>query len=174
MKRTRENKGVTLIALVITIIVLMIIAGITINTGKESIKQAKLESLRTNMLLIQAKAKEYVEEATFKMGKDRADETETQREARKATVRQEVYITNGNLAPASGTVTNAPAEIPVSECYVVTQEALSAWGLDKIEPATSKGEYYLIKFDETNYTAEIYNTIGYEGKYSLTDIDNLE
>ena len=32
MKRTRENKGITLIAIVITIIVLLILAGVTIST----------------------------------------------------------------------------------------------------------------------------------------------
>ena len=64
-----KNNGVTLLALVITIVVLLIIAGITVYEGKETINRAKLEELRTNMLLIQAKSKEYVEEANFKIGK---------------------------------------------------------------------------------------------------------
>ena len=64
----KEEKGVTLIVLVITIIVLSIIASIGYFNGKEVIQKAKLESLKTNMLLIQAKAKECVENATFKMG----------------------------------------------------------------------------------------------------------
>ena len=49
-----KNNGVTLLALVITIVVLLIIAGITVYEGKETINRAKLEELRTNMLLIQA------------------------------------------------------------------------------------------------------------------------
>ena len=32
----------------------------------------------------------------------------------------------------------------------------------------------MIKFDDTNLTVEVYNTKGYDGKYSLTEIDNLE
>ena len=68
-----KNNGVTLLALVITIVVLLIIAGITVYEGKETINRSKLEELRTNMLLIQAKSKEYVEEANFKIGKSRGE-----------------------------------------------------------------------------------------------------
>ena len=57
--KVKNNKGITLIALTITIIILLILASITIYSGKESIKKAQLESLKTNMLLIKAKAKEH-------------------------------------------------------------------------------------------------------------------
>ena len=65
----KENKGVTLTSLVITIIVLLIIAGISVYSGTDIIKRAKLEELKTNMLLIETKAKECVENANFKLGK---------------------------------------------------------------------------------------------------------
>ena len=52
--KVKNNKGITLIALTITIIILLILASITIYSGKESIKKAQLESLKTNMLLIKA------------------------------------------------------------------------------------------------------------------------
>ena len=81
-----KNNGVTLLALVITIVVLLIIAGITVYEGKETINRAKLEELRTNMLLIQAKSKEYVEEANFKIGKS-TDETKI------AEIRKAIYET---------------------------------------------------------------------------------
>ena len=61
-----NQKGITLIVLIITIIILIILAGITIYTGKESIQKANLEGLKTNMLLIETKAREYVENASFK------------------------------------------------------------------------------------------------------------
>lgn len=63
-----RTKGITLISLVVTVVVLIILAGITIYSGKGTIERAKLEELKTNMLLIQAKAREYVEEANFKIG----------------------------------------------------------------------------------------------------------
>ena len=159
----KENKGITLVALVVTIVVLLIIAGIGINYGIDTIKRAQLEELRTNMLLIEAKAKEYVEEANFKMGKSPDD-------AKKAEVRQEVYVDTAKLLPSTNV--SAPPSIPVSECYLVTEDTMKSWGLEDIK--LEDGEEYLIKFDDTNATVEVYNTLGYDGKYSLTDIDNLE
>ena len=64
----KQNKGVTLIALTVTIVILLIIAKIAIYNGKETIQRANLEALRTNMLLIEAKAKGLVEEANFQLG----------------------------------------------------------------------------------------------------------
>ena len=159
----RSNKGITLMTLVITAIVLLIIAGIGINYGSDTIKKATLEEKRTNMLLIQAKAKEYVEEANFKMGISPDDN-------KKAEVRKEVYEGEAKLQPASEV--SAPSGIPVDECYVVTEDTMNLWGLQDIK--LEDEEKYLIKFDDTNATVEVYNTIGYDGKYSLPDIDNIE
>ena len=64
----REDRGITITTLVITIIVLLIIAGISAGTGNKVIKSSELENVKTNMLLIKAKGKEYVENANFKLG----------------------------------------------------------------------------------------------------------
>lgn len=58
----KRNNGVTLVALIVTVIILLIIAGIATYSGIGIIRNANLEALKTNMLLIEAKAKEYVEE----------------------------------------------------------------------------------------------------------------
>ena len=106
---------------------------------------------------------EYVEEANFKIGKS-TDETKI------AEIRKAIYETEAKLEPATGISTSS--EIPVSECYKVTAEAMKQWGLDKVE--LENKEYYLIKFDDSNATVEVYNTLGYNGRYSLTEIDNIE
>lgn len=166
-----RNKGVTLISLVITIIVLFIIVGISVYSGKDIIKQAQLEELKTNMLLIEAKAKGYVEEANFKMGINPNPD-----EDKKSEVRTEVYINNAKLAPASDIT--ADSSIPTSECYKLTEKAIEEWGLTEIE--IQEGEYYLIQFKDTiteenpNLSVEIFNTNGYDGKYSLTEIEQIE
>ena len=157
-----KEKGVTLISLAITVIVLMIIAGVTVFSGKETIKEAKLEQLKTNMLMIEVKARQYVEEANFKAGIS-PDESKLE------TVRQEVY---GEAFLYISTSVEAPSEIPVEECYLITEKTLELWKLSKME--IEENEYYLIKFDETNTTVEIYNTLGFEGKYSLTDVEQIE
>ena len=167
-KKLKENRGVTLLALVITIVVMIIIAGIAVYTGTDTIKKAKLEELKTNMLLIEAKAKGLVEEVNFKIGLTKPEDEGYQE--KKDSAEQEVYVNGAKLKKATNI--SAPSSIPVSECYEVTQDAMNAWGLDGLE--LEEGEYYLIKFDDTNATVEVYNTLGYDGKYSLTEIDSIE
>lgn len=167
----RKKEGITLVALVVTVILLGILASIGAYYGNEVIKNANLESLKTDMLLIQAKAKEYVEEATFKMGIN-PDETKKQE------ARQEIYINTAKLKTLSQAKTedgiNIPSEISTNDnFYYVTREALNEMGLEKVETGENKGEY-LIEFDENNATAEIYNTKGRNGQYSLTEIDKIE
>ncbi|MBR3133475.1 MAG: hypothetical protein IKG42_05385 [Clostridia bacterium] len=81
----KKENGVTLVALVITIIVMIILASITIAASTNLTKKNKLKNLQTNMLLIQAKAediynkKEYGEIDEFpgeKSGSDYAEACE--------------------------------------------------------------------------------------------------
>lgn len=174
MKKKNE-KGVTLIILVIMIIVMLIIAGITVYSGSEVIKRASLENLKTNLLLIEAKTKEYVEEVSFKMGVNPDD-------AKRNSVREEVYQNKGKLVELSNTsdeVKNSAVEAGIDTnegCYYVSREALDNLGLNQVPEGD--GDYYIVKFDEANLAVEIYNTKGYNDKgnikYSLTDIDNIE
>lgn len=159
-----KSEGVTLLALTITIAILLIIAGISVYSGKDTIKKAKLEELKTNMLLIQAKAREYVEDATFKMGINPDDNKKNQ-------VREEVYIQNARLEKAD----SVPTEFGISDtstCYWLTEQAQTNWGLSKMDVA--ENERYLIQFNENDGTVEVYNSLGYNGNYSLTDIDKLQ
>ena len=64
----KNNKGITMIALVITIVLLLILAGISMQSGSDIIKKSELENIKTNMLLIKVKGKEYVESANFNLG----------------------------------------------------------------------------------------------------------
>ena len=52
----RNESGVTMIALIVTIIVMIIIAGITFKFSKDLLKDSELKNDVTNMLLILAKA----------------------------------------------------------------------------------------------------------------------
>ena len=163
-----KNKGITLVALTITIIILLIIAGISISVGGNMIKKAKLEGIKTNMLLIQAKAKQYVEEANFKMGNNPNDD-------KKNSVRQEIYVEKAKLDVATNEIKNK-INVTGDNLYVLTKadnkDTYSEWGLNKIE--LDNEEVYVVGFDENNLTVEVYNTLGYNGKYSLTDIDKIE
>lgn len=165
----KKDKGVTLVALTITIVVLLIIAGIALYNGKGTIQEANLEALRTNMLLIEAKAKGVVEEANFQLGPD------FQKESELGTIRTNLYVTENKLQKLSDSGITVSSEIPTGDnVYVFTQETASLWALDNVYSELEDGEYYLIEFNEKEATVEIYNTIGYQGHYSLTEIDGLD
>ena len=63
----KRNNGITMVALIITIILILILAGIPIGVGSKVIKQSELENLKTNMMLIKVKGKEYVENANYSL-----------------------------------------------------------------------------------------------------------
>ena len=56
MKFKNEN-GITIVALIITVILLILLASATISTSTKMIDTAKLENLKTDLLLIQSKIK---------------------------------------------------------------------------------------------------------------------
>ena len=78
---------------------------------------------------------------------------------------------NNKLEKADSTnVPNNTGEIDLTDCYVITQETFDLWGLNKIK--LSEDEKYLVKFNESRIEVEVYNTKGYDGKYSLTQIES--
>ncbi len=60
-----NEKGITIVSLVITVILLIIVTSVAVNTGTSVIKQANLQTINTNMMLIQAKTKTVSEQAKF-------------------------------------------------------------------------------------------------------------
>ena len=169
----KQNKGVTLIALTVTIVILLIIAGIAIYNGKETIQRANLEALRTNMLLIEAKAKGLVEEANFQLGPNFKNESQENQETKLAEVRQNIYAGENKLGNSTS-ISGVPSGVPTGDnVYVFTSETAALWGLDNVYGEPESEGHYLIAFDEENASVEIYNTLGYQGRYSLTDIDGL-
>ena len=159
-----NNKGISLIALVITIVVLLILASITFEYGKESINNAKLESLKTNMLLIKAKTKEYVEEANFKAGT--SNEYKDESGNLKAEIAEELIGT-----PEA----NKPSYISLEDgqyLYDITSK-LSEIGLKDIQ--VSGNEKYLVRYDVKNATVEVYNTKGFKvDGTTVYDLTNLQ
>lgn len=167
MKKNKD-RGITLASLVITIIVLLIIAGISVYSGTDIIKRAKLEELKTNMLLIETKAKECVENANFKLGKiDNLGDDEKQNRINEA--KKEL---NGTEIDEADNIDIEKSEY--NYYYKLTEDNLKDMGLSNIKLSDTDG-LYIVKYDIKNAKVEeIYNTKGYEGKYSLTDIEKIE
>lgn len=177
----KENKGITMVTLIITIIVLLIIAGISIGTGNKVIKSSELENVKTNMLLIKAKGKEYVENANFKLGTnldnltDEDEDKNNRITAAKAELKEGKEITDENILKNIGiTQENIKDYIYY---YKLDKSDLTDMGLSNVK-SDEKNGWYIIKYDIKNVEVEVYNTQGFErdGKnyYSLNELQNLD
>ena len=133
----RNNSGITLIVLVLTIIVLIIIASITAYEGKELISKSKVQTLKTNMLTIQAKAKSYAEEIDAKIW------TESDKDAK----RNEEFSKKGFNNP-SYNIDNKYINIDTSDyvAFIISPEGLSSMGLEEI-----KNEQYMVIYDKEDF-----------------------
>lgn len=180
----KNNKGITMIALVITIVVLLILAGISIGTGNNIIKQSNLENIKTNMLLVKVKAKEYVENANFNLGTafDKVtDENEKNARIEKAKAELKgkeitdisIFNTNTNISQEQLTTDNSN----YIYYYKLDSQNLTDMGISNVK-SDEKNGWYIIKYDIKNIEIEVYNTKGFENNetiyYSLTELQNID
>lgn len=163
----KKQNGITLVALTITIVIMLIIAGITAYYGKDLIKEVKLQDLRTNMLLIQAKAKECVEEVSFQT----ANVTDNN-------VKEQIKSENlkGIKVSENNEVSNlleeiVPGATATGEYYYLTLEDLESMGIEKLE--IEDYGYFIVRYNITDIKIEVINTRGYQGKYTLEQINSL-
>lgn len=175
-KRIIKNEsGITLTALLITIIVIIIIGTITIREGTTAIKQAKLRTIVTNLLSIKAKAKacaEEVDAATWNVGND--DERQNKK--------TEMYTGYGMTEVAISQISEEAeaqinSEINKQECdiYKITGNTLTKMGLDDLDD----GKEYFIIYDRNDfnkmdivYSSGIsYNNSSY---YTLSEMEKIE
>ena len=136
----KNNSGITLATLIITIIVITIIATISVYEGKELIAKAKVETLETNMLTIQAKAKSYADEIDAKIW------TETDKD----TARDNEFYAKGfsapiNLSPEMLEQVNDDVKSDYV-AYTITGDVLKNMGLDEIS-----NETYIVVFNKSQY-----------------------
>ena len=61
----RQTNGITIIALIITIIVMLILVTVGIEYGTQEVEKAKLEDLKTTMLLIKGRAQIVADKESF-------------------------------------------------------------------------------------------------------------
>ena len=155
------KRGITLIALIITIIVLIILAGTVIYSGTGMIKSVNLETIKTNLLLIQGKVELVSQHVDMKekdaklTGTKLADMKED--EVIKAFLEKQII----------------DSESKDSDFYVLKEQDLKDLELSNIQ--MESGMYYIVDYK----TNDIITTKGYtatDGQtyYKLTDIEKLE
>ena len=141
----KNNSGITLLALIIMIIVLIIIASISVYEGKELIEKSKVQTIETNMLTIQAKAKAYAEEIEAKIW---VKDGETKETARNNEFQKKGfnYKTNNEANQIYSSQINS--DITVGDCisYTISSDGLKDMGLEDISTET-----YIVVFDKTDY-----------------------
>ena len=64
MKKMKDNKGITLVALIITVIMMLILASVAVYTGADTYKHARVMEYVQEMQLIQSKVDEIVGTST--------------------------------------------------------------------------------------------------------------
>ena len=172
----KNNNGITMITLVITIIILLILAGVSIGTGNNIIKQSNLENIKTNMLLIKVKAKEYVENANFKLGTN--FETSTDKESRIIGAKEELKGEEINdTSIFNENIDISKEQLTTDNSNYIYYYKLTTENLVKVKSDERNG-WYIIKYDIKNSEIEVYNTKGFKNKentyYSLSDLQNIE
>lgn len=177
----KNNHGVTMVVLVITIVLLLILASISINVGSNIIERSNLENLKTDMLLIKVKGKEYVENANFNLGtgfdkltdeQEKSKRIETAKAQLKGTELQSASELNSKFGITSEQFEQEKTNL--SFYYKLSSKDLEDIGMQEMK---SKG-IFIIKYNIKEMTVEIYNTEGLEndGKtyYVLSELEDLE
>lgn len=151
------RKGIALVSLIITIVIMLILTAATFATSK-IIEKARIQNLATNMMLIQAKVKIINERIAFNgdtsiyVGKKLKDQANKE------------SIANGVLT--SG-------ELQSDSFYIYDRETLNTIGLEGIKLA--KNEVFIVNYDtcEIIWPKGLTNTDG-DIVYKLSEIVNGE
>ena len=174
MVYVKNKSGITLIALVITIIVILILVGITVNGGQKLIKRSKIESLLTNMITIRANVKIYAEEINAEIW-DLSDQE-------KIVKRSELFETKYNMKKIENPtdiISKVNSSINDSngcEAYNITKDALNEIGLTDLANESEDGEFVVVYNSKDFTKLEIVYPSGvpYENSkyYTLTDLQD--
>ena len=196
----KNNKGVTMISLALTILILVILATMTMYYGESAVKEAKLQDLKTNMLLIQASLKNDLEKYHFETNSlDEATKNSKKSEYLKGTILSDSSITevkeafdkienssqvrkkiNKDYPQVSNfKIVNDDIEYNSDEdkfqYYYLDNNTLSQLGLKDVKSDSENG-YYIVAYSMNSTfpnVVEVINTKGYLGNYSLMRIEGI-
>lgn len=172
----KNSKGITMISLVAMIVILMILGTITMYYGNSVMTEAKLQDLKTNMLLIQASLKADLEQCNFEIQTaeaGRIDEIKAKYlKGQKIEENSEVYSVfqdNSKIKKDSNMT-----------YYFLSSEEIVKLGIKDVE-SNAKNGYYIVGYSvdrdttDENYEnkIEVINTKGYKGNYSLEEIETI-
>lgn len=156
----KDKNGITIVSLIITIVILLILVSVTVYTGTGVIKQANLQTVNTNMMYIQAKAKTIAEQAKF--NKDEAGNIDV-------TVYKGTVLSDVSENKRINKLIDDKVIEDASKWYLLSKEDLSSMGLEKIDIE----EGYIVNYEtEEIIYVKGFNTNGTD-YYKLSDMKNL-
>ncbi len=143
----KKENAITLVALIITIVLMIILIGVAVNFGREAINKSKLEDIITDMISIKTRAKIIADEHNY-----------NEEDNFPGVPVEDLQLLN-KLNIEEG-----------KDLYKWNQTTLDNQGLGKI-----KADTYLVYYDTDNPNdCEVYYPKGVNGKYSLTDLQAEE
>lgn len=162
---------------VITLIIaIMVIIGITVVIAifcKKEFDKTELQDIRTNLLLIQAKAKTYTENVNVETAN--LDTAKEEDNTKIAEVKDQ-KLKGIALESCDDSIKNAAKQAgieDITDFYYLSQEDLNAMG---INVEVEKDGYYLVKYNFED--TEVVYTKGHEYKgttyYKLSEMKNIE
>lgn len=152
-----NQKGITLVTLVVTIIIMLILAGVGIKMGFDAGEKTKLENIKLNMSTIKSKAKIIAEKNSY-------DATNNPLLGVAIAEATDYTIPEGlqNLLQKQ-----EDGELKYKQCYVWEAQNLKDQGMNI---SISKTRFYIIDY----HTCEIFYSEGYNGIYNLTELNNIK
>ena len=172
----KRNKGITMISLMVTIVILMILATITMYYGNSAMKEAKLQDLKTNMLLIQAAVKGDLEKYHFETS-NLSDANE--KEAQKSNYLKGTKLANPQNELKQEIFNEIKEDYPQIDgnfdYYYLNTSDLMELGIKDVESSDEDGHYIVAYSMNSIYPniVEVINTKGYLGNYTLSRIQAL-
>lgn len=160
--KKRGQRGITIVALIITIVLIGMIVAVAVTQGTDIIKKADLQTLNTNMLLVQAKEKVISEKNSF-------DEQNNPFKGKK------LSEISGSTAidelKSQGIIQESDENYQFY--YAWNQATLDELGLDSIE--LKSGTFFIVNYK----TEDVIYSAGYKHTdkntyYKLSDLINLK
>lgn len=146
----KTEKGITIVALIITIIIMLIIVSLTIHYSSDAIEKAELEDIKTDMISIKTRAKIVAEQYNFK---------------------------DIDALVGSEIIFEEAVKLNLTEAWEENSDRILKWSSSDLTDqnlGTIQGDIYVVYYDlDDPNNCEIYYLNGYEEKYSLTDLNNL-
>ena len=152
-----NRKGFTIIELMAVLIIMAILAGITVNISSKEIKEAELQDLVTNMLLIQAKVKISVEEVNFKVSNlNENNDSEKINNAKSGLIGDEI----SNVSDLYEYISDEQKNNPNNSYYYLSDEDLNNMGLAQL--ISEENNYYVYILEDIDTGNGVENGVEYE------------